>query len=73
MPCHRVIAASGGLGSHPGGIAVKAALLRGEGVIPVHDLTIARVLRQRIGARERSLVRRDDRVDLVDLPLAIGS
>jgi len=73
MPCHRVIAASGGLGSHPGGIAVKAALLRHEGVMPVHDLTMARALRQRIGARERSLVRRDDGVDLVDLPLAIGS
>jgi len=73
MPCHRVIAASGGLGSHPGGIAVKAALLRHEGVTPVHDLTVARALRQRIVARERSLLTRDDGVDLVDLPLAIGS
>jgi O-6-methylguanine DNA methyltransferase len=73
MPCHRVIAASGGLGSHPGGIAVKAALLRHEGVTPVHDLTVARALRQRIGARERSLVTRDDGIELVDLPLAIGS
>jgi O-6-methylguanine DNA methyltransferase len=73
VPCHRVIAASGGLGSHPGGIAVKAALLRHEGVMPVHDIGVARALRRRIGARERSLVRRDDGVDLVDLPLAIGS
>jgi O-6-methylguanine DNA methyltransferase len=73
VPCHRVIAASGGLGSHPGGIAVKAALLRHEGVMPVHDLTVARALRRRIGARERSLVTRDDGVDFVDLPLAIGS
>ena len=73
VPCHRVIAASGGLGSHPGGIAVKAALLRHEGVMPVHDLSVARALRRRIGARERSLVTRDDGVDLVDLPLAIGS
>jgi O-6-methylguanine DNA methyltransferase len=71
VPCHRVIAASGGLGSHPGGIAVKTALLRHEGVMPVHDLTVARLLRRRIGARERSLVTRDDGVDLVDLPLAI--
>jgi methylated-DNA-[protein]-cysteine S-methyltransferase len=73
VPCHRVVAASGGLGSHPGGIAVKAALLRHEGVAPVHDLTIARALRRRIGARDRSLVTRDDAVELVDLPLAIGS
>ena len=73
VPCHRVIAASGGLGSHPGGIAVKRALLRHEGVTPVHDLTAARALRRRIGSRERTLVTRDDGVDLVDLPLAIGS
>ena len=73
VPCHRVVAASGGLGSHPGGIAAKAALLRHEGVMPVHDLAVARLLRRRIGARDRSLVRREDAVDLVDLPLAIGS
>jgi O-6-methylguanine DNA methyltransferase len=71
VPCHRVIAASGGLGSHPGGIAVKAALLRHEGVMPVHDLTVARLLRRRIGARDRSLVTRDDGVELVDWPLAM--
>lgn len=73
VPCHRVIAASGGLGSHPGGIGVKAALLRHEGVVPVHDLAAARALRQRIAARERSLVTADDGVDFVDLPAAIGS
>ena len=71
VPCHRVIAASGGLGSHPGGIGVKAALLRHEGVMPVHDLTVARLLRRRIEARDRSLVTPDDGVTLVDFPLAV--
>lgn len=70
VPCHRVIAASGGLGSHPGGIAVKAALLRHEGVVPVHDLIAARTLRRRLGARERSRIDPSDTVELVDLPLA---
>jgi methylated-DNA-[protein]-cysteine S-methyltransferase len=72
VPCHRVIAASGGLGSHPGGVGVKAALLRHEGVMPVHDLGAARALRRRIEARDRSPASRDC-VELVDLPLAIGS
>ena len=73
VPCHRVIAASGGLGSHPGGIAVKAALLRHEGVMPVHDLALARELRKRINLRDRSGMTRGDGLDFVDLPLAIGS
>jgi methylated-DNA-[protein]-cysteine S-methyltransferase len=73
VPCHRVIAASGGLGSHPGGIAVKAALLRHEGVVPVHDLCAARTMRQRLRARERSRIDPHDTVELVDFPLAVGS
>jgi methylated-DNA-[protein]-cysteine S-methyltransferase len=32
VPCHRVIAASGGLGGYSGGLGVKEALLRHEGV-----------------------------------------
>lgn len=73
VPCHRVVAASGALGSHPGGIAVKAALLRHEGVMRVDDLTVARLLRRRSGARARALAPRGDGVEPVDLPLAIGS
>jgi len=30
VPCHRVVAASGGIGSHPGGPGIKSALLRHE-------------------------------------------
>lgn len=72
VPCHRVIAASGGLGSHPGGVAVKAALLRHEGVVPVHDLCAARTMRRRLGPRERSRMDPADTVELVSLPLAVG-
>jgi O-6-methylguanine DNA methyltransferase len=71
VPCHRVVAASGGLGSHPGGIAVKAALLRHEGVVPVHDLCAARTLRRRLGARERSHIDADDVPGSV-LPIAVA-
>ena len=72
VPCHRVIAASGGLGSHPGGVAVKAALLRHEGVVPVHDLCAARTMRQRLASRERTRMDPRDTVELVSLPLAVG-
>jgi O-6-methylguanine DNA methyltransferase len=69
VPCHRVIAASGGLGSHPGGVAVKAALLHHEGVIGVRDLCVPRTLRARLGARERTRLDPGDSVELVALPL----
>jgi methylated-DNA-[protein]-cysteine S-methyltransferase len=55
VPCHRVIAASGALGSHPGGAPVKAALLRHEGL--------------RVAPPRRRRVRSDDAVELVALPL----
>jgi methylated-DNA-[protein]-cysteine S-methyltransferase len=58
VPCHRVVAASGALGSHPGGGAVKAALLRHEG-LP-------------LPAPQRHRARKDDTVELVALPLALG-
>jgi methylated-DNA-[protein]-cysteine S-methyltransferase len=58
VPCHRVIAASGSLGSHPGGVAVKAALLRHEGV------------RMPAPPRARARPHHDDTVELVALPLA---
>jgi methylated-DNA-[protein]-cysteine S-methyltransferase len=32
LPCHRVVAADGGLGGYGGGVDVKRALLRLEGV-----------------------------------------
>lgn len=35
IPCHRVVAADGGLGGFSGGLEVKARLLRHEGVEPV--------------------------------------
>ena len=72
VPCHRVIAASGGLGSHPGGVGVKAALLRHEGAVPVHDLCAARTMRQRLAARDRARMDPRDTVELVSLPLAVG-
>jgi O-6-methylguanine DNA methyltransferase len=34
IPCHRVIAASGALASHPGGVLRKRWLLRHEGALP---------------------------------------
>jgi len=70
VPCHRVIAASGGLGSHPGGVEVKAALLRHEGVVGVRDLCAPHTLRSRLPARERARLVPDDTVELVALPLA---
>jgi O-6-methylguanine DNA methyltransferase len=33
VPCHRVIAAGGGLGGYGGNLAIKRALLRAEGVL----------------------------------------
>jgi len=35
VPCHRVVAAGGGLGGYGGNTALKQALLRAEGVIVV--------------------------------------
>jgi methylated-DNA-[protein]-cysteine S-methyltransferase len=70
VPCHRVIAASGGLGSHPGGVGVKAALLRHEGVVGVREPCAPRTLRARLSARDRSALAPDDSVELVALPLA---
>ncbi len=72
VPCHRVVAANGGLGSHPGGIGVKAALLRHEGVVPVHDLCAARTMRQRLARQERARLDPAETVELVAFPLAVG-
>ena len=60
VPCHRVIAASGSLGSHPGGVAVKEALLRHEGAHFAWP------------RRARARARVDDTVELVAFPLALG-
>ncbi|HEY1327814.1 MAG TPA: methylated-DNA--[protein]-cysteine S-methyltransferase [Casimicrobiaceae bacterium] len=57
VPCHRVVAASGSLGSHPGGVPVKAALLRHEGV------------RLAAPRRTRTHAPLDDTVELVAMPL----
>ena len=47
IPCHRVVSTSGGIASHPGGIARKRWLLQHERALDVADLTTARVLRAR--------------------------
>ena len=51
---------------------MKAALLRHEGAVPVHDLCAARTMRRRLAARERSRMDPRDTVELVSLPLAVG-
>jgi methylated-DNA-[protein]-cysteine S-methyltransferase len=60
VPCHRVVAASGGLGSHPGGIPRKRWLLHHEGVLDAQDPRAARSVRRRLLPRERSLAERAD-------------
>jgi methylated-DNA-[protein]-cysteine S-methyltransferase len=37
VPCHRVVAAGGGLGGYTGGVDRKVALLRLEGALPAED------------------------------------
>lgn len=54
IPCHRVVAASGGLGSHPGGIPRKRWLLNHEGILDAHDPRAARSVRRRLMPRERT-------------------
>jgi O-6-methylguanine DNA methyltransferase len=62
IPCHRVVAASGGLGSHPGGIPRKRWLLGHEGVLNPGDARIARMVRHRLVPRERGEVERSERL-----------
>jgi O-6-methylguanine DNA methyltransferase len=54
VPCHRVVAASGGLGSHPGGIPRKRWLLHHEGALDAQDPRAARSVRRRLPPRDRS-------------------
>jgi O-6-methylguanine DNA methyltransferase len=61
IPCHRVVAVSGGLGSHPAGIPRKRWLLSHEGVLAAEELSVARSVRRRLAPRERGLA------DLADL------
>jgi hypothetical protein len=51
---------------------VKAALLRHEGAVPVHDLCAARTMRQRLAARERTRLDARHAGELVALPRAVG-
>ncbi|MGH8800274.1 MAG: methylated-DNA--[protein]-cysteine S-methyltransferase [Casimicrobiaceae bacterium] len=60
IPCHRVVAASGGLGSHPAGIPRKRWLLDHEGALDARDTRAARSVRRRLRPRERSLLERGD-------------
>jgi methylated-DNA-[protein]-cysteine S-methyltransferase len=56
VPCHRVVAASGGMGSHPGGLSRKRWLLAHEGVMKPQELGMAKHVRRRLKARDRLLV-----------------
>lgn len=51
VPCHRVVTASGGLGSHPGGVIRKRWLLRHEAALG--DLERARGRARQPGSRGR--------------------
>lgn len=62
IPCHRVVATSGGLGSHPGGMPRKRWLLDHEGVLDAQDPRAARSVRRRLLPRERSRVEHRDLV-----------
>ncbi len=72
IPCHRVVAASGGLGSHPGGVLRKRWLLTHEGVLNPTNLTAVRALRARDAHSGRSANDSGDLVDLVILPRVVG-
>lgn len=72
IPCHRVVAASGGLASHPGGVARKEWLLRHEGVLDVTDLTAARAVRLRLSRPRPAALDPSDTVELVALPRVVG-
>jgi len=63
VPCHRVVSTSGGLASHPGGVARKRWLLRHEGALDVAHLTLARAKPPR---RHAPLDPRDT-VELIEL------
>ena len=71
IPCHRVVAASGALASHPGGVVRKRWLLRHEGALDVADLAAARRRRSRLAVARRALDPRET-VDVVDLPRVVG-
>jgi methylated-DNA-[protein]-cysteine S-methyltransferase len=74
VPCHRVVAASGMLASHPGGAARKDWLLRHEGALGIADLTTAQLVRQRLRrAAQRRRLAPGETVGIVALPLGIGS
>ncbi|MEO8537185.1 MAG: methylated-DNA--[protein]-cysteine S-methyltransferase [Betaproteobacteria bacterium] len=70
IPCHRVVAASGGLGSHPGGVARKRWLLRHEGALATTDLTVARERRGRL--RPSPALDPRETVELLNLPSVVG-
>jgi methylated-DNA-[protein]-cysteine S-methyltransferase len=71
IPCHRVVAASGALASHPGGVVRKHWLLRHEGALAVADLAAARRRRSRLAVAPRALDPQET-VDVIDLPRVVG-
>jgi methylated-DNA-[protein]-cysteine S-methyltransferase len=73
VPCHRVVAASGMLASHPGGTARKDWLLRHEGALGIAGLTTARLVRQRLRrAAARRRLAPGEAVGIVALPRGAG-
>jgi O-6-methylguanine DNA methyltransferase len=68
VPCHRVVAASGGMGSHPGGLGRKRWLLAHEGVLDPQELGMAKHVRRRLKARDRSLAHFAELLDLTPAP-----
>ena len=57
VPCHRVIAANGGLGGYGGNLELKRALLRAEGVL-VSTTRVRDFMDRRWAARPRPAARR---------------
>ena len=73
VPCHRVVAASGGLASHPGGTARKDWLLRHEGALGAADPATARDVRLRLGRAVQRRLSPGDTVGIVAPPGLAGS
>jgi methylated-DNA-[protein]-cysteine S-methyltransferase len=71
IPCHRVVAASGALGSHPGGVLRKRWLLTHEGTLGAVDSARVRVLAPRTRRPDASVLGPADAVELV-LPRVVG-
>ena len=68
IPCHRVVSTSGGLASHPGGVARKRWLLRHEGAPVAAEPTRSPMPRT---AHDPSRLDPRDTVELLRLPRVV--